>query len=266
MTKRSRTVAREATSQKNTRGGNNGNSRGRQTRGEVVEIAQFTNPHARDITRRRRVDLLPRNVSQERYLKLLNDSSNHIVFALGPAGTGKTMLATQFAIKALQAGEIERIIITRPAVSSDEQHGFLPGSIIQKMEPWVMPILDVFKEHYHPMEVQKMLEDGTLEVSPLAYMRGRTFKRAIVIFDESQNATPEQMKLVMSRIGEGARIIVTGDINQHDKKFEVNGLKDFVSRFEGADGIKGIAVHHFALKDVERHPVIESILRVYGEE
>lgn len=264
MTKRSRNVAREATSSNK-----NSSRRGAPTqspRGQVVEVAQFTNPHARDLARKRRVDILPRNVSQERYVKLLNNSANHIVFALGPAGTGKTMLATQFAIKALQAGEIERIIITRPAVSTDEQHGFLPGTIIQKMEPWVMPILDVFKEHYHPLEVQKMMEDGTIEISPLAYMRGRTFKRAVVIFDESQNATPEQMKLVLSRIGEDARIIITGDINQHDKKFAVNGLSDFVSRFEEAEGVPGIVVHRFALQDVERHPVIESILRVYGEE
>lgn len=263
MTKRNnRNVAHTATSSRNnTQGRRNG-----ATRGQVVEVPQFSNPHAKDFQKKRKVELLPRNVSQEKYIRLLNDRSNHIVFALGPAGTGKTMLATQFAIKALQAGEIERVIITRPAVSSDEEHGFLPGTLIQKMEPWVMPILDVFKEHYHPMEVQKMLEDGTLEVSPLAYMRGRTFKRAIVIFDESQNATPEQMKLVMSRIGEGARIVVTGDVNQHDSKFKDNGLRDFVSKFEDCGGVSGIAIHQFALKDVERHPVIESILRVYGED
>lgn len=262
MTKRSRLVSRETTNRNQRRNDTKNHSR----KGEVVEISQFTNPHATNLVKRRKVDLLPRNVSQEKYLRLLNNRGNHIVFALGPAGTGKTMLATQFAIKALQEGEIERIIVTRPAVSSDEEHGFLPGTIIQKMEPWVMPILDVFKEHYHPMEVQKMLEDGTLEVSPLAYMRGRTFKRAVVIFDESQNATPEQMKLVMSRIGEGARIIVTGDINQHDSKFKDNGLRDFVKKFEEASGVPGIAVHKFDLKDVERHPVIESILKLYGEE
>lgn len=216
-------------------------------------------------TKRKRVDLIPRSLAQEKYVRTLQDESQYIVFAMGPAGCGKTLLATQYAIKALREGTFDKIVITRPAVSVDEEHGFLPGSLLQKMEPWVMPILDVFKEHYHPLEVQKMMEDGTIEVSPLAYMRGRTFKHALVIFDEAQNSTPNQTKMVLTRIGEGSRIIVTGDLNQHDRGYEANGLRDIVERLENR-GSENISVCRFDQFDVERHPVIEQVLGLYNDD
>ena len=215
--------------------------------------------------RRKRVELLPRNVAQEEYVEALLDESKYVVFAMGPAGCGKTLLATQAAIRQLQSGEVKKIIITRPAVSVDEQHGFLPGSLIEKMAPWVMPIMDVFKEHYSPYQVEKMLQDETIEIAPLAYMRGRTFKDSVILFDEAQNATPNQMKMVLTRIGENSRLIVTGDLKQHDRGFEQNGLKDFVERV-AARGSETIVVCDFEAGDVERHPVIEEILSLYGDE
>lgn len=222
-------------------------------------------PQERSTRTKKRVDLIPRSLAQEKYVRTLQDETQHIVFAMGPAGCGKTLLATQYAIKSLREGEFDRIVITRPAVSVDEEHGFLPGSLLQKMEPWVLPILDVFKEHYHPLEVQKMMEDGTIEVSPLAYMRGRTFKNALVIFDEAQNSTPNQTKMVLTRIGEGSRIIVTGDLNQHDRGYEANGLRDIVERLE-AKGSENISVCRFDQYDVERHPVIEQVLGLYEDD
>ena len=155
--------------------------------------------------------------SQENYLELLKNPRKFIVFAIGPAGTGKTMLAVQMAIKLFKEGAISKIIVTRPAVSVDEEHGFLPGTLNQKMEPWTRPIFDVFEEYYHPREIAEMLEDGVIEISPLAYMRGRTFKNAFVIADEMQNATPSQMKMLLTRLGENSRMVVTGDLNQADR-------------------------------------------------
>ncbi len=230
-----------------------------------AEIIQFDPDFDRGTSKKKKVELIPRNVAQEEYIECLFDPSRHIVFAMGPAGCGKTLLASQYAIHGLQAGDFDKIIITRPAVSVDEQHGFLPGSLIEKMAPWVLPIMDVFKEHYTPAQVEKMLLDEVIEIAPLAYMRGRTFKRAIILFDEAQNATPNQMKMVLTRIGEESKLLVTGDLKQHDRGFEENGLKDFVERVT-SKGSHTIAVCEFEAADVERHPVLEEILGLYGDE
>lgn len=229
--------------------------------GELINLAEH---RANKAKRQKRPELLPRNVSQEIYLEALSDPSKHIVFAMGPAGTGKTMLATQFAIRELMVGNIDKIIITRPQVSVDEQMGFLPGSLIEKMAPWCIPILDVFKETYPVKTLEKMIEEEIVEIAPLGFMRGRTLKNAIIIFDEAQNATPNQMKMMLTRIGEGSRIIVTGDIRQHDRGYEQNGLKDFVQRLRDNPS-EAMAVVEFTTRDVERHPVIEDVLRLYGE-
>lgn len=213
----------------------------------------------------KRVELIPRNLSQEHYVEALLDDRKHVVFAMGPAGTGKTLLATKYAIQQMQEGECERIVITRPAVSVDEQHGFLPGTLIQKCEPWMLPILDVFREHYDQRVIQRMMLDNVLEIAPLAYCRGRTFKNCLVIGDEMQNATPSQMKMLLTRIGENSRMFITGDLRQHDRGFEKNGLKDFIERLQ-AYRSDTIAVVTFDVGDVERHPVIEEILAIYGED
>jgi len=210
------------------------------------------------------VSIVPRNLSQETYLEMLKNPKKFIVFAIGPAGTGKTMLAVQMAIKLFKEGVIGKIVVTRPAVSVDEEHGFLPGTLNQKMEPWTRPIFDVFEEYYHPKEIQEMLEDGVIEISPLAYMRGRTFKNAFVIADEMQNATPSQMKMLLTRLGDNSRMIVTGDLNQADRPRE-NGLLEFCELYGQGGDYRMIAMARFETKDVERHPVVKEVLKIYKE-
>jgi phosphate starvation-inducible PhoH-like protein len=216
------------------------------------------------LKRKHDVELIPRNLSQEIYIELLKNPKKSIVFAIGPAGTGKTMLGVQMAIKQLKEGAINKIIITRPAVSVDEEHGFLPGTLNQKMEPWTKPLMDVFEEYYHPKEITGMLEYGMIEISPLAYMRGRTFKRAFVVADEMQNATPSQMKMLLTRLGDGSRMVVTGDLNQADRPRE-NGLLEFCSLFEQGGDHRLIAMARFEAQDVERHPVVKEVLSIYKE-
>ena len=217
------------------------------------------------LKKKKEVNIIPRNLSQESYLELLKNPKKYIVFAIGPAGTGKTMLAVQMAIKQLKEGNTSKIIITRPAVSVDEDHGFLPGTLNQKMEPWTRPIMDVFEEYYHPREIAEMLDDGIIEISPLAMMRGRTFKNAYVIADECQNTTASQMKMLLTRIGENSRMVITGDLNQADRPHE-NGLLEFCKLYGQGGDSRMIAMARFEIKDVERHPVVQEILRIYKED
>jgi phosphate starvation-inducible PhoH-like protein len=144
----------------------------------------------------------------------------------------------------------------------DEQHGFLPGDLMAKMEPWTRPLLDVIREYYHPREILRMMDDHVIEISPLAYMRGRTFKNAWIIADEMQNATPGQMKMLLSRIGQGSRITVTGDVEQADRRAAENGLLDLCSRLERQE-VVGMAVIKLTGRDVQRHPMITAILDLY---
>ena len=227
-------------------------------RGEnLIEIRQFQK-------KKPQVQIVPRNLAQETYLELLKNPRKYIVFAIGPAGTGKTMLGVQMAIKLYQEGVISKIIITRPAVSVDEEHGFLPGTLNQKMEPWTRPIMDVFEEYYHPKEIAAMLEDNVIEISPLAYMRGRTFKNAFVVADEMQNATPSQMKMLLTRLGTNSRMVVTGDLNQADRPRE-NGLLEFCNLYGQGGEYRMIAMARFETRDVERHPVVKEVLSIYKE-
>lgn len=214
----------------------------------------------------KRVELLPRNIAQEYYLDCLMDETNSIVIATGPAGTGKSMLATQYAIKQLQDGIINHIVITRPAVGVDEEeHGFLPGTIIDKLMPWVQPIIDIFKEHYSLPTITKMIQNGIIEFVPVAFIRGRTFKNTIVIFDEAQNSLPTAMKAVLTRIGDGSRIFVTGDMDQHDRGYALNGLRDFINRLAITQA-HHIAHCTFSKHDIERHPCVAEVLDLYGDE
>lgn len=214
--------------------------------------------------RQKQVEILPKNMRQEDYLALLEDQRKHIVFAIGPAGTGKTLLACLLAVKELKAGRIDKIIITRPAVSVDEQHGFLPGTLIDKMAPWTRPIFDVFEQYWSPKYIENMIEENVIEVAPLAYMRGRTFENAIILADEMQNATPSQMKMLLTRIGNNSRIFVTGDLAQHDRGYEANGLKDFITKLTSTSS-KMIGLVEFEQRDVERHPAVAEVLKIYGE-
>jgi phosphate starvation-inducible protein PhoH len=214
--------------------------------------------------KRKRVQIYPKNLNQENYLLKLNDPQKMIIFAIGPAGTGKTLLAVQWAIDQLIYGDIKKIVITRPAVSVDEQHGFLPGDLNQKMEPWTKPIMDVFAENYTAREIENMIREGVIEVSPLAYMRGRTFKNSIIIADEMQNATPSQMKMLLTRLGQGSQMVVTGDLQQADRPSN-NGLLEFLGLFNDFKNHRYVDVCHFSLRDVERHEAVKEVLSIYGD-
>ena len=225
------------------------------------------NTFVQQAQQRKTITLHPKSVNQETYVELLTNPERLIVFATGPAGTGKTMLATLAGIKALREGTVDKIVITRPAVGvDDEQHGFLPGDIQAKMEPWTRPLLDVFAEHYSPREITRMLDDQIIETSPLAYMRGRTFKHCWIIADEMQNATPGQMKMVLTRLGEGSKLVITGDLQQADRKENENGLLDFRNLVNGYSNSKYVAGVEFALRDIRRHPAVAEVLKIYGED
>lgn len=213
----------------------------------------------------RRIDLVPRTRNQERLVLALQDDAQHIVVTVGPAGTGKTYLAMLAAVQALRSGECDRIVLTRPAVGVEgESHGFLPGDLNQKMEPWTRPLLDVMREYYRAQDIVTMIQDQTVEIAPLAYMRGRTFKNAWIIADEMQNATPAQAKMLMTRIGQNSRVVITGDVEQADRSNGDNGLLDLCERLQ-ANPVSGIAVCELTARDVQRHPIIGSVLKLYGD-
>lgn len=216
--------------------------------------------------KKRQVNLLPKTLNQETYINLLTDPSKLIVFATGPAGTGKTMLAMLAGIKALKEGEITKIVLTRPAVGvDDERHGFLPGDLNQKMEPWTRPLFDVLAEYYDKRDIVKMLDEQIIEISPLAFMRGRTFKHSWIIADEMQNATPNQMKMLLTRLGEGSKMVVTGDTKQADRKDPENGLLDFKGLVESYKNSMYVSGIELTGKDIQRHPAVLEILKIYKE-
>jgi len=213
--------------------------------------------------KKHRVILTPRNRNQQEYLLKLQDEQKSIVFAIGPAGTGKTMLAVQVGIKLFQEGQVDKIIVTRPAVSVDEDLGFLPGTLNEKMAPWTRPIFDVLGEYYQTKDIAKMLEEGVIEISPLAYMRGRTFKNAYIIADEMQNATVNQMKMLLTRLGDGSRMVVTGDLAQADRLND-NGLVNFCNLMTNKS-LAHLDIVQFDHKDIERHNAVKEVLKVYGD-
>jgi phosphate starvation-inducible PhoH-like protein len=214
--------------------------------------------------KKQRVQLSPRNANQELYVRKLQDDAKSIILAIGPAGTGKTMLAVQNGIRLFQEGKVDKIIVTRPAVSVDEDLGFLPGTLNEKMAPWTRPIFDVLGEYYQQKDIAKMLEDGTIEISPLAYMRGRTFKNAYIIADECQNTTVNQMKMLLTRLGDNSRMVVTGDLAQADRLND-NGLINFCNLLGGKQGLKHVDIVQFNAKDIERHNAVKEVLALYGD-
>lgn len=226
-------------------------------RDNIIELDQFK-PNLKN-----KVELIPRNLNQETYVDHMLNPRVNIVFAVGPAGTGKTLLATLYAIQCLKEGSVKKIVITRPNVAVDDRDiGFLPGDIYGKMAPWTRPILEVFEDYYSPKQIQTMLENNVIEILPMAFIRGRTLKHAVIILDEAQNTTRNSMVSALTRIGEGSKMIVTGDTKQSDRG-DKNGLTDFLTRYTTSDRIQVI---EFEKSDVERHPVINTILKWYGEE
>jgi phosphate starvation-inducible PhoH-like protein len=213
---------------------------------------------------RRPVNLLPKSPNQEKYISALLDESTDIIVVSGPAGTGKTYLAMLAAIKAMREGHCDKIILTRPAVGvDDEQHGFLPGDLNAKMEPWTRPLIDVLKEHYSVKEIQHMLAEQIVEIAPLAFCRGRNFKNSYIVLDEAQNCTPSQLKMIMTRIGYGSKIVITGDIEQADRRTSQNGLLDLVDRLQRYE-VPGLSVCKFEVSDIQRHSIIEHVLKLYS--
>ena len=214
--------------------------------------------------KKQRVSINARNANQKLYLSKLYSEHTSIVLAIGPAGTGKTMLAVQYGIKMFQEGLVDKIVVTRLAVSVDEDLGFLPGDLNEKMAPWTRPIFDVLGEYYQKKDIAKMLEEGVIEISPLAYMRGRTFKNAYIVADEMQNATVNQMKMLLTRLGEGSKMVVTGDLAQADRLSD-NGLIDFCNLLEKTEYLEHIDIIKFDARDIERHDAVKEVLSVYGE-
>ena len=215
--------------------------------------------------KQRPIDIVPRTRNQERLVLALQDASQHIVVTAGPAGTGKTFLAMLAAVQAFRAGDVDRIVLTRPAVGVEgEEHGFLPGDLNQKMDPWVRPLTDILREYYRQPDIAAMIAEQTIEIAPLGFMRGRTFKNCFIIADEMQNATPNQCKMLMTRIGEGSKIVITGDIEQADRVKGNNGLADLCERLKKG-GVKGMAVCDLDNRDIQRHRIIDSVLMLYAD-
>ena len=207
----------------------------------------------------RRTDLRARTATQGVYLQSI--AANDITFGIGPAGTGKTYLAVACAVDALERGSVQRIVLTRPAVEAGERLGFLPGDMIQKVDPYLRPLYDALHELMGYERVQKAFERNALEVAPLAFMRGRTLNNAFVILDEAQNTTPEQMKMFLTRIGFGSKAVVNGDISQIDlPRGQTSGLIDAERVLRR---VQGIAHVHFTSADVVRHPLVARIVDAY---
>ena len=210
----------------------------------------------------------PKTPNQKQYDAYLKDDDVKIIFAIGPAGTGKTLLACNHAIQELKSGNIKKIIITRPVVPVEEDIGFLPGNINKKMDPWTRPIIDIFLEFYSQKEIDLMMQNSVIEISPLAYMRGRTFKNAFVIADEMQNSSPNQMLMFTTRFGENSKMIITGDLKQTDKGM-FSGLYDFLEKFrifrrnQNEDKVKEIKIVEMNKSDIKRDPIVSTILDIY---
>ena len=203
----------------------------------------------------------PKTLGQKKYIDLIN--GNTVVFGVGPAGTGKTYLAVAMAVKAFRAKEVSRIILTRPAVEAGEKLGFLPGDLQQKVDPYLRPLYDALFEMLGAENFQKCHEKGTIEVAPLAYMRGRTLDGSFIILDEAQNTTPEQMKMFLTRLGFNSKIVVTGDVTQIDlPDGKKSGLKEAIKILKD---IPDIATVRFTEKDVVRHRLVQDIIKAYEE-
>ena len=227
---------------------------GEQTGADIEDDEAF-------ILKTRRTGLQPRTPNQKKYLQSI--LSTDVVFGVGPAGTGKTYLAVAAAVDAYERDAVERIILTRPAIEAGERLGFLPGDLVQKVDPYLRPLYDALFDLFGFEKTQRLIEKQIIEIAPLAFMRGRTLNNAFVILDEAQNTTPEQMKMFLTRIGFGSKAVITGDVTQIDlPKGVPSGLKHAIRIL---DGVRGIEITRFTSKDVVRHPLVARIVDAYEE-
>jgi len=201
----------------------------------------------------------PKTAGQKRYVDTIRD--NTIVFGIGPAGSGKTYLAVAAAIRALKTAEVSRIVLTRPAVEAGERLGFLPGDLAAKIDPYLKPLYDALYEMLEPTTFQRYMDQGTIEIAPLAFMRGRTLNDAFIILDEAQNTTPEQMKMFLTRLGFGSRAVVTGDVTQVD--LPSGARSGLIVIEEILTEIPGVAFTHLDARDVVRHKIVQDIVEAY---
>ncbi len=213
------------------------------------------------VWRHRNLRVAPKSVNQKRYVDAIRRST--VTFGIGPAGTGKTFLAIAMAVAALSRREVNRIILTRPAVEAGERLGFLPGDLMAKVDPYLRPLFDALHDMLDPERVSSHLEKGVIEVAPLAFMRGRTLNDSFVILDEAQNTTPEQMKMFLTRLGFGSRMVVTGDVTQVDlPREQKSGLLVVGDILEGVEGVEFV---RFGGEDVVRHKLVQRIVAAYAE-
>jgi phosphate starvation-inducible PhoH-like protein len=203
----------------------------------------------------------PKTVGQQRYLKAIGE--HDITFGVGPAGTGKTYLAMAMAVSALKDGKVSRIILTRPAVEAGEALGFLPGDLLQKLDPYLRPLYDALHDMMPAEDIQKNMERGVIEIAPLAYMRGRTLNQAFIILDEAQNTTPEQMLMFLTRLGFGSKAVITGDTTQID--LPTSKQSGLIEAVRTLGKVEGIAITHFEKRDVVRHPLVQRIVHAYEQ-
>jgi phosphate starvation-inducible PhoH-like protein len=209
----------------------------------------------------------PKSINQDKYVEYLNDDKIDMIIAAGPAGTGKTLFACLKAISQLKNGEIKKLVVTRPVVTVEEDIGFLPGNIVKKMDPWTRPIFDLFLEFFSKTELDNFIYNNIIEISPLAFMRGRTFKNSFIIADEMQNSSPNQMKMLTTRIGVNSKMVITGDLNQTDILVN-NGLHDLIERVnnynsKNNNSLNAIKIVTFEKRDIERSEIVKSIIDIY---
>lgn len=210
---------------------------------------------------KKQVNIVGRTDGQKDLIQTINGST--ITFALGPAGTGKSHIAISLALQALRDKEVDRIILTRPVVEAGESLGFLPGTISEKMDPYLRPLYDIFRQHMSPEELQQLVELGTIEIAPIAYLRGRTLSRAFIVADECQNTTHDQMYMMLTRLGSGSKLVINGDLTQVDIPGGIHRSGLYEARRVLYPGIPHVNFVELGYADVVRHPVVKALIEVY---